>query len=108
MPETLKGHSTKICEKLAEKYCAKCAAIGSTDCLDHGGPEEYSVLGKRRGDDIADLFSSKSKLWNKERQEPPKGVVKPVPVRSHPSGSGVPGLSTPCHRDDNRLVHPSS
>lgn len=101
MPETLKGHSTKICEKLDEKYCSKCAATGSTDCLDHGGWEEYSVLGKRRGDDIVDFFSSKSKPW-KQQQEPLKGVVKPVAVRTNASGSGVPVLATPRNNDGNR------
>lgn len=108
MPETLKGHSTKICEKLAEKYCEKCAVTGSTDCLDHGGLEEYTVLGKRRGDDLLDILSSKSKFLNWQQQEPLKGVVKPVAVRTSASGSGVPVLATPHNNDDNRLIHPSS
>jgi hypothetical protein len=73
MPEIQKTRNNQVCQRL-DKYCEECARIGSTDCIDHGGPlsEDTSVLGKRLG---ADVFNDYMLGWN--REEPKGGSFKP-------------------------------
>lgn len=88
MPEILKNRNNQVCQRL-DRYCEECAKIGSTDCIDHGGPpsEDSSVLGKRWG---SDAFEDFMQGWG--RDDFKGGLLKPMSKRpSNPASSKVFG-----------------
>jgi hypothetical protein len=78
MPEILKNRNNQVCQRL-DKYCEECARIGSTDCIDHGGPlsADASVLGKRNG--AFDAFDDFMQGWGRDDHK--AGPFKPQSKR---------------------------